>query len=66
MRESMSSSKLVRINELRSQNQSRVKMQPLSFHDDERRQAKQTFDLCRVVDKQKTGRIVSQNFNRIA
>lgn len=62
----MSASKLVRLNELRSQNHSRLKMQPLSFNDDERRQAKQTFDLCRVVDKQKTGRIVSQNFNRIA
>ena len=24
------------------------------------------FDLCRVVDKQKTGKIVSSNFNRIA
>ena len=27
---------------------------------------KQTFDLCRVVDKKRTGRIASSNFNRIA
>jgi hypothetical protein len=30
-------------------------MQPLNFNDEEKRQAKQTFDLCRVVDKLKTG-----------
>lgn len=41
-------------------------MQPLNFNDEEKRQAKQTFDLCRVVDKLKTGQIVSKNFNRIA
>lgn len=27
---------------------------------------KQTFDLCRVVDKKQTGRIASSNFARIA
>jgi hypothetical protein len=30
------------------------------------RQVRQTIDLCRVVDKKKTGKIASTNFSRIA
>jgi len=41
-------------------------MQPLTNFDEEARQAKQTLDLCRVVDKAKSGRIAGANFTRIA
>lgn len=46
----------------------RVKMPLLVLNNelDESRQAKQTFDLCRVVDKQHTGRVAINNFLRIA
>ena len=41
-------------------------MNALASFDEDVRQAKQTLDLCRVVDKQKSGRIASANFNRLA
>lgn len=63
MRESVSTGKFLRKLELRNSHNGavRVKMQP-SCANEEQRQAKQTFDLCRVVDKQKQGTIGAANF----